>query len=53
MAKEGTPRTHVKAPHNQPFQLGAGSKNKTKRKAWWQLGKSNNRKTVKKEKEQE
>lgn len=52
MAKEGTPRTHVKAPHNQPFQLGAGSKNKTKRKAWWQLGKSNNRKTGSK-KEQE
>lgn len=51
MAKEGTPRTHVKAPHNQPFQLGGGIKNKTKRKAWWQLGKSNNRKTGKKEQE--
>lgn len=52
MAKEGTPRSNIKAPHNQPFQLGGGIKNKTKSKAWWQLGKSNNRKVGSK-KEQE
>lgn len=51
MAKDSVMH-HPKAPHNQPFQLN-GVKNKTKSKAWWQLGKSNNRKSGKKEKEQE
>lgn len=31
-----------KAPHNQPFNIGAGIKNKTKKNAWWQKGSDNN-----------
>lgn len=39
-----TYKNHVKNPAAQPFQLGAGRKNLTKRKAWWQVGNDNNRK---------
>lgn len=33
---------HVKAPWNQPFNIGAGIKCKSKSRAWWQLGDNNN-----------
>jgi hypothetical protein len=33
---------HVKAPYNQPFNLGAGIKCKSKSRAWFQVGKNNN-----------
>lgn len=35
-------------PHRQPFCIN-GKKNLTKRRAWWQLGNSNNQKTKKPE----
>ena len=37
---------HAKNPANQAFNIG-GRKNLTKAKAWWQLGKSNNRSSKK------
>lgn len=37
-----TARTSPKNPCNQPFNIGAGIKNKTKKNAWWQRGDNNN-----------
>lgn len=33
---------HVKAPWNQPFNIGAGHKCKSKTRAWWQTANNNN-----------
>ena len=45
-------QNHPSNPAAQPFQL-SGRKNLTKKRAWWQLGNTNNPGSKKKQKEAE